>query len=70
MSALNISHGGFNAVSRTKRQTEPGRISQHESDGWYIYSNISNRQKIDDLKLISEKLGLRLRIEEKKPVQK
>ena len=47
MSALNISHGGFNAVSRTKRPTEPGRISQHESDGWYIYSNISNRQKID-----------------------
>ena len=70
VSALNINHGGYNAVSRTKRPTEPGRIWQHESDGWYIYSNISNRQKIDDLKLISEKLGLRLQIEEKKPVQK
>lgn len=69
VAALNINHGGFNAVSRTKRPTEPGRIWQHESDGWYIYSNISNRQKIDDLKYISEKLGLRLRIEEKKPVQ-
>ena len=70
VAALNITHGGFNAVSRTKRPTEPGRIWLHESDGWYIYSNISNRQKIDDLKYISEKLGLRLRIEEKKPVQK
>lgn len=70
VSALNISHGGFNAVSRTKRPTDPGRIWQHESDGWYIYSNISNRQKIDDLKFISEELGLRLRIEEKKPAQK
>ena len=67
VTALNIIHGGFNAVSRTKRPTEPGRLWQHESDGWYIYSNISNRQKIDDLKFISEKLGLRLRIEEKKP---
>lgn len=67
VAALNINHGGFNAVSRTKRPTEPGRIWQHESDGWYIYSNISNRQKIDDLKFISEKLGLRLQIEEKKP---
>ena len=70
VSALKINHGGYNAVSRTKRPTEPGRIWQHESDGWYIYSNISNRQKIDDLKLISEKLGLRLQIEEKKPTQK
>ena len=69
VTALNINHGGFNVVSRTKRPTEPGRIWQHESDGWYIYSNISNRQKIDDLKLISEKLGLRLQIEEKKPTQ-
>ena len=70
VATMNINHGGYNAVSRTKRPTEPGRIWQHESDGWYIYSNISNRQKIDDLKYISEKLGLRLRIEEKKPVQK
>ena len=36
VAALNINHGGFNAVSRTKRPTEPGRIWQQESDGWFI----------------------------------
>ena len=43
---LGIVHGnGYNLVSRDKRPTVPGRIWQHECDGWYIYSNISNGTK-------------------------
>lgn len=39
----------------------------HECDGWYIYSNISNGQKAEDLKRISAYYHLGLRIEEGKP---
>lgn len=47
---VGIEHGnGYNLVSRDKRPTVPGRIWQHECDGWYIYSNISNPTKIEDL---------------------
>ena len=65
---LGIEHGnGYNLVSRDKRPTVPGRIWQHECDGWYIYSNISNSQKVQDLKLISDYYRLGLKIEEGKP---
>ena len=51
LQALNIQHGGgYNLVSKDKRPTQPGRIWQHECDGWYIYSNISNGTKAEDLK--------------------
>ena len=45
----------------------PGRIWQHECDGWYIYSNISNGTKAEDLKRISDHFHLGLKIEEGKP---
>ena len=65
--ALNIEHGnGYNLVSREKRPTVPGRIWQHECDGWYIYSNIGNNTKIEDLKRISDNYHLGLKIEEGK----
>lgn len=65
---LGIEHGnGYNLVSRDKRPTVPGRIWQHECDGWYIYSNISNSQKTVDLKRISDYYRLGLKIEEGKP---
>jgi hypothetical protein len=65
---VGILHGnGFNLVSRDKRPTVPGRIWQHECDGWYIYSNISNSQKTADLQLISDYYHLGLKIEERKP---
>lgn len=67
VASLGIFHGGYNIVSHQKRPVEPGRIWQHESDGWYIYSNISNQTKIEDLKLISKRLNIRLYIEENKP---
>ena len=65
---VGIKHGnGYNLVSRDKRPTVPGRIWQHECDGWYIYSNISNSTKADDLKRISDHYRLGLKIEEGKP---
>ena len=57
----------INLVSKDKRPTMPGRIWQHECDGWYIYSNISNSQKAEDLKRISDYYHLGLKIEEGKP---
>ena len=66
--AVGIEHGnGYNLVSRDKRPTVPGRIWQHECDGWYIYSNISNEKKAEDLKRISDYYRLGLKIEEGKP---
>ena len=65
---VGIEHGkGYNLVGKNKRPTIPGRIWQHECDGWYIYSNISNSQKVDDLKQISDHYHLGLKIEEGKP---
>ena len=64
---VGISHKGYNLVGKKKRPTEPGRIWQHECDGWLIYSNISNQTKIDHLKQISKVLHLHLKIEEGKP---
>ncbi len=68
ISLLGISHGGgFNLVGKEKRQSKPGAIWQHECDGWYIYTNISNATKIKDLKRISDHFHLKLKIEERKP---
>lgn len=68
VSALGITHGGgYNLVGKEKRPTVPGRVWQHECDGWYIYSNISNLQKLEDLRFISKKLKLKLEFQEGKP---
>ncbi len=65
---VGIEHGnGFNLVGKEKRPTVPGRIWQHECDGWYIYSNISNGTKKDDLLRISDYHHLGLKVEEGKP---
>lgn len=67
--SVGIFHGGgrYNLVSKDKRPVKPGCIWQHESDGWYIYSNISNLKKVEDLKIISQHFKLGLKIEEMKP---
>lgn len=66
---VGIQHGGgYNLVSHDKRPVEAGRVWQHESDGWFIYSNISNGTKVDNLKLISDFYKLGLKIEEGKPI--
>ena len=59
---LNIQHAGYNIVSKVKRPSD-GHIWQHELDGWYIYSNTQNRTKMDDLRYISDKLHLGLKID-------
>ena len=56
VAALGIIHAGYNLVGRDKRPLEPGHVWQHESDGWYIYSNIGNETKIEDLKLKNAKM--------------
>ena len=44
VSTIGIEHGGgFSLVSKDKRPTKPGRIWQHECDGWYIYSILGLR---------------------------
>ena len=64
---VGITHMGYNLVGKKKRPVEPGRIWQHECDGWFIYSNISNGTKIQHLKEISKFYRLNLKIEEGKP---
>lgn len=64
---VGITHTGYNLVGKKQRPVEPGRTWQHECDGWFIYSNMSNKQKIDDLKEISKFFRLNLKIEEGKP---
>lgn len=66
---VGIIHSGYNLVSKEKRPTSPGNIWQHEADGWYIYSNISNTTKVKDLRCISEHLNLKLEVEEGKPLK-
>jgi hypothetical protein len=66
---VGIIRSGYNIVSKDMRPPVPGRIWQHESDGWYIYSNTSNSMKIEDLRKISNYFGLNLIIEEGKPGQ-
>lgn len=63
---LDIIHSGINLVSRTKREPVPGKIWQHECEGWYIYSNVSNQTKMKDLQAISTAFNLNLIIEEAK----
>lgn len=64
---VGITRNGYNLVGKKKRPTAPGRIWQHESDGWFIYSNMSNETKIKDLQLISDFYHLDLIITEGKP---
>ncbi len=64
---VGITHNGYNLVGKKKRPTSPGRIWQHECDGWYIYSNISNDTKAADLQKISDFYNLSLKIENGKP---
>lgn len=59
--------GQYNLVDKKKRPVKPNCIWQHETDGWYIYSNISNFKKVEDLKRISKHFKLNLLIEEVKP---
>lgn len=65
---VGIIRSGYNLVGKEKRPPKAGSIWQHECDGWYIYSNMSNATKIEYLKTISDYYKLGLIIEEGKPV--
>ena len=67
VNAVGLEHAGYNLVSKKMKPLEPGRVWQHECDGWYVFSNINNKNKIQDLKRISEYYHLHLKIEEVKP---
>ena len=58
---------GWPLVGKKKRPVEKGKIWQHESDGWFIYSNTNNEQKKEDLQFISDFYHLGLRISDGKP---
>mgnify|MGYP003462966394 FL=1 len=58
---------GWPLVGKKQRPVEKGKIWQHESDGWFIYSNTNNEQKKEDLKAISDFYNLGLRISDGKP---
>ena len=58
---VGIWHSGYNLVSTDKR---PNGNWQREINGWYVYSNISNEAKREDLRKISNSLNLRLIVED------
>ncbi len=58
--------GGYGLVSKTMRPVEAGRTWQHKVGEYYVYVNISNQQKKDDLAKLSEMFGLGLKIEDGK----
>ncbi len=64
---IGITHAGYNLVGKKKRPTVAGHIWQHECDGWYIYSNMSNTTKIEHLRAISDYFKLDLKVYEEKP---
>ena len=67
VATTDIQHGGgYGLVSKNKRPPEAGRIWQHKIGDWYVYVNISNQQKKDDLKKLSDLFGLGLVIEDGK----
>lgn len=64
---VGVIHSGYNLVGKKKRPVKPGHVWQHECDGWFIYSNISNEAKIKDLETISSFYNLGIMIIEGKP---
>ena len=64
---VGIVHRVYNLVGKKKRPLVPGRVWQHEIDGYYVYSVLNNPMKIADLKRISKYYKLGLKIDEVKP---
>ncbi len=64
---VGIMHSGYNLVSKEMRPVVPDRVWQHQVDGWYVYTVLNNKMKIDDLTRISDYYHLELVIEEGKP---
>ena len=64
--SVGIMHGEYNLVD-TKKRPETSKVTwQHKVDGYYVYANLSNMQKVSDLKKISDyfHLGMDVRFVE------
>lgn len=62
-----LTHGrGYGLVSKKMRPVEAGRTWQHKVGEYYVYVNISNQRKKDDLQKLSDMFGLGLVIEDGK----
>ena len=66
VAAASLKHGDYGLVSKTMRPLEAGRIWQHKVDDWYVYVNISNLQKKNDVEMLSKIFKLGLVVEEGK----
>ena len=53
---------GYPIIGLKKRITEDNKKWQHFTDGWWIYTNLSNERKIEHIKNIGEMLGIPLEI--------
>lgn len=63
---IGIMHSGYNLVDTKKHPDTTNAIWQHKVDGYYVFCVLSNRQKMNDLKIISDyfQLGMTVRIVE------
>lgn len=61
--SVGIMHGEYNLVDTRKRPESPKVAWQHKVDGFYVYVNLSNMQKVRDLEKISDyfHLGMNVR---------
>lgn len=64
VAASGIMHSGYGLVSKEERPPQENRIWQHRVDDWYIYTNISNMQKKEDLEKLSQMYNLGLIVED------
>ena len=61
-----IKHCDYGLVSKEMRPVTPGRIWQYKVDDYYIFVNIGNERKKEDLEKLSDMFGLGLVIEDGK----
>lgn len=68
---VGIQHGGgYNLVDKKMHPIDAGRVWQHQCDGRFICSNISNMTKCYDLQKLSNYFKLNLLMEEVKPKER
>ena len=61
-SQYNCSVKGFPIIGLKKRITENNEKWQHYTDGWWIYTNLSNEKKIEHIKNIGKLLNIPLEV--------
>lgn len=61
-----IEHSGYGLVSKEMRPVTPGRIWQYKVGEYYIFVNLANERKKEDLEKLSDIFDLGLMIEDGK----